>query len=60
LTAYRYAEDWRLQEVGTALGDEEEKGRLACNASAYTRTPSDSIVSSSCRSAWVSLPASVA
>jgi hypothetical protein len=22
------------QEVGTALGEEEEKGRLACNASA--------------------------
>lgn len=48
------------QEVGTALGEEEEKGRLACNASACTSTPSNAMASSSCRSAWVSLPASVA
>ena len=35
------------QEVGTALGEEEEKGRFECSASACTSTPSSSIASSS-------------
>jgi len=48
------------QEVGAALGEVEEKGRLACSASACTRTPSSTTACSSCRRAWVSLPASVA
>ena len=47
----------RNQEVGTVLGEEEEKGRFECSASACTKTPSNSIASSSCRNAWVSLPA---
>jgi hypothetical protein len=56
---YRYAEDWRLQGVGIALDEDEQKVRFACNASACTSTPSNSIASSSCRYAWVSLPESV-
>jgi hypothetical protein len=34
------------QEVGTALGEEEEKGRFECSASACTITTSNSIASS--------------
>ncbi len=47
------------QEVGAALGEEEEKGRVACSASACTSTPSSSTVSSSWRNAWISPLASV-
>ena len=31
----------RNQEDGTALGEQEEKGRLACSASPLTSTPSN-------------------
>ena len=48
------------QEVGTALGEVEEKGRLACSASACTSTPSSSTASSSWRRAWISPLLSVA
>ena len=48
------------QEVGASLGEEEEKGRFACRASACTRIPSSSTASSSWRRAWISPLASVA
>ena len=50
----------RDQEVGATLLEVEEKGRLACNASACTSSPSCSTRSSSCRSAAISPSASVA
>ena len=50
----------RDQEVGATLLEVEEKGRLACNASDCTSSPSSSTRSSSWRSAAISPPASVA
>jgi hypothetical protein len=47
------------QEVGVALGEVGEKGRLAGSASAWTSTPAKSTLSSSSHRARVSLPASV-
>jgi hypothetical protein len=48
------------QEVGTARGEVEEKGRFACSPSAYISTPSRSTANSSRRRAWISSLALVA
>jgi transposase len=36
---HRYAENWRLQEVGAVVGELDEKGLFACSVSACTSTP---------------------
>jgi hypothetical protein len=59
-TAYRYAEDWRLQEVGATLLDVKEEGRFACSASACNSKPLRSTRSNSWRKAAISPPTTVA